>query len=413
MECDFTLKVFTELLRSFQSGGYSFITFAEYCTFFNSREQEMEGARERGSDLNDISERSELNGEGTTRKREIDKINETLRHCDSAVNFKTEITNPKSQIRNPKFVILRHDVDARPLNSLRTAQIEASLGIRGTYYFRCREGGFEEENIRIIASLGHEIGYHYETVDQAFKIQLTKGTRQLSTDLHKFSTLWNSVYTSVRLCVTKKKSSPEKQIIHHAYQLFVTNLRKLRRITPVSTICMHGSPLSPFNNLDMWKTYDYRKLGILGEPYLDTDFSRVFYLTDTGRRWDGAGMNVRDKVSLKGLRDSERERLRDEDTPRRESDLSELREFREGANNSEIRNRKSEITKVWPHTPCSLPFHSTRDIIHSLQEGTFPDHVMLNVHPQRWNNDWLPWIKELIWQNLKNQVKWLLIKFRG
>ena len=29
---------------------------------------------------------------------------------------------------------------------------------------------------------------------------------------------------------------------------------------------------------------------------LDTDFSTTLYLTDTGRRWDGYKMSVRDKV---------------------------------------------------------------------------------------------------------------------
>ncbi len=58
---------------------------------------------------------------------------------------------------------------------------------------------------------------------------------------------------------------------------------------PVSTVCMHGSPLSRVSNLDLWKKYDYRGLGIIAEPYLDIDFDEVFYLTDTGRRWDGGG----------------------------------------------------------------------------------------------------------------------------
>jgi hypothetical protein len=46
----------------------------------------------------------------------------------------------------------------------------------------------------------------------------------------------------------------------------------------------------------LWKRYDYRELGIIGEPYLDVDFDEVFYLTDTGRRWDGEAVSVRDKV---------------------------------------------------------------------------------------------------------------------
>jgi hypothetical protein len=392
MDRDFTLKIYELLLRTFQNKGYTCITYAEYCSFYNGREQEMEGARERGSDY---SERSELNGEGITRKGEIDKINETLRHSVSAVNFKTEITNPKSQIpalsgvegRNPKFVILRHDVDSLPLNSLRLARLEASLGIRGTYYFRSEPDGFNEDIIRQIAGLGHETGYHYETMAQVHT--QTSGKPR-----------WYSVLNPVLLFVTKKYYKPDKQIIHHAYLQFVKNLKKLRRIAPVSTVCMHGSPLSPFNNLDIWKAHDYRKLGISGEPYLDTDFSRVIYLTDTGRRWDGADFNVRDKTGREWMT----ERLK------RGSDLSERSE---GANNSEIRNPKSEIANTWPHAPSPMRYHRTRDIIRSISDGTFPDQAMITLHPQRWNDDRGPWMKELIWQNLKNQVKWLLIKIKG
>ena len=36
--------------------------------------------------------------------------------------------------------------------------------------------------------------------------------------------------------------------------------------------------------------------GIIAEPYFDLDFDEVFYLTDTGRRWDGDDVSVRDKV---------------------------------------------------------------------------------------------------------------------
>ena len=37
---------------------------------------------------------------------------------------------------NEKVIILRHDVDLLPLNSLEFAKIEAKNGIKGTYYFR-------------------------------------------------------------------------------------------------------------------------------------------------------------------------------------------------------------------------------------------------------------------------------------
>ena len=54
----------------------------------------------------------------------------------------------------------------------------------------------------------------------------------------------------------------------------------------------------------MWEKYDYRGYGIVGEPYFDIDFENVAYYTDTGRRWDGSGVSVRDKVDGKWRRET-------------------------------------------------------------------------------------------------------------
>jgi hypothetical protein len=35
---------------------------------------------------------------------------------------------------------------------------------------------------------------------------------------------------------------------------------------------MHDSPFSRINNLDLWKKYDHKTLGIIGDPYLDVDY---------------------------------------------------------------------------------------------------------------------------------------------
>ncbi len=82
-----------------------------------------------------------------------------------------------------RVVILRHDVDKHPRNSLITAKIEHEAGIFGTYYFRTRNGSFEEETIQQISKLGHEIGYHYEDLrlarqkakDKRLNIQTRRG----------------------------------------------------------------------------------------------------------------------------------------------------------------------------------------------------------------------------------------------
>jgi hypothetical protein len=153
-----------------------------------------------------------------------------------------------------KLVVLRHDVDLLPLNSLHTARIEHDLGIKGVYYFRSVPESWDESVIKEVAELGHEVGYHYEN------LTICKGDLQ------------------------------------NAYHDFQTNLQKLRKLVPVKTICMHGSPRSPHDSREIWKEYSYKDLGIVGEPYFDADFSKIFYLTDTGRRWDGYKVSVRDKM---------------------------------------------------------------------------------------------------------------------
>jgi hypothetical protein len=35
---------------------------------------------------------------------------------------------------------------------------------------------------------------------------------------------------------------------------------------------------------------------------------------------------------------------------------------------------------------------------------------MITFHPQRWTDKNFPWIKELIWQNIKNMVKYYINK---
>jgi hypothetical protein len=256
-------------------------------------------------------------------------------------------------IRNPvpKFVILRHDVDKKETNSLLNAQIENLLGIVGTYYFRIVSGSFDENVIRRIYDLGHEIGYHYED------LAIAKGD-------HK-----------------------------KAIMLFEQNLAKLRRIVPVETICMHGSPLSRWDNRQLWKYYDYRDFGIIGEPYFDIDFDEVLYLTDTGRRWDGESVRVRDKVeNLRGVEGIEKQI--DEEAVK----LSLKTTITKNQGAVKSTEDKPDIRK----------FHSTFDIIDAAESGTLPEKIMLTVHPQRWNNDMLPWLKELIWQNAKNNGKWIL-----
>jgi len=241
---------------------------------------------------------------------------------ESNYNFQTfeeYLESPKK-----KSIVLRHDVDSLPLNSLQFAKIQKEFGIKGTYYFRAVPESWDEKIILEIHSLGHEIGFHYETMDTA------------NSSLKK-----------------RKKKFTHDELLDLAFEEFCTHLEALRELVPVKTICMHGSPLSKYDNKEIWTKFDYNKLGIIGEPYFDIDFSHVFYLTDTGRRWDGVKVSIRDKVK------------------------------------TEYKNK----------------FHTTREIILAANNNQLPEQIMITFHPQRWREEKIDWLNELISQNIKNLIK--------
>src|SRR5450759_456121 len=55
-------------------------------------------------------------------------------------------------VSNPanKVIVLRHDVDSLPRNSLQFARIQADKGIRGVYYFRIVSQSYNEQIIKEI-----------------------------------------------------------------------------------------------------------------------------------------------------------------------------------------------------------------------------------------------------------------------
>lgn len=158
---------------------------------------------------------------------------------------------------NKKVVVLRHDVDRRSINASWLGKIEQSSGIKGSYYFRIVPESNDKSVINKIASMGHEIGYHYEDLGIA-------------------------------------KGDYEK-----AYNNYLKNLDYFRKFYPVTTICMHGSPKSNIDNREIWKKYNYKKNSIIAEPYFDVNYDEVFYITDTGRAWNKKSVIIRDKVQTK------------------------------------------------------------------------------------------------------------------
>ncbi|GAB4286485.1 MAG: hypothetical protein Kow0068_12040 [Marinilabiliales bacterium] len=181
-----------------------------------------------------------------------------------------------------------------------------------------------------IAELGHEIGYHYEDVDLVSQQFANSGIRKFEIN----------------------------NLIDAAYESFCKNLEMFRKNFDIKTICMHGSPLSKYDNKLLWTKYDYRGLGIIGEPYMDTDFSKVFYITDTGRAWNKELSSVRDKVK----------------------------------------------------SPFNIHIKNTRHLIHLAETNQLPAQIMITIHPQRWTNNPFKWTEELILQNVKNVVKKIIAR---
>ena len=72
---------------------------------------------------------------------------------DKAYTFQTFEEFIESQ--KNKAVVLRHDVEKLPKNSLKTARIEHELGIKGTYYFRAVQESYHLKIIQKIVDLGH------------------------------------------------------------------------------------------------------------------------------------------------------------------------------------------------------------------------------------------------------------------
>ena len=83
----------------------------------------------------------------------------------------------------------------------------------------------------------------------------------------------------------------------------------------------------------IWEKYNYRDIGLIGEPYYDLDFSEFAYFTDTGRRWNGNQVSVRDKVNSK----------------------------------------------------YNFNLKTTNDIIDNIHK--LPNKIMFTIHPQRWNDN--------------------------
>jgi len=291
--------------------------------------------------------------------------------------FEQFITEPLD-----KVVMLRHDVDKLPGNALTMARIEHEMGIAASYYFRAVPVSFDPGVMKEIAGMGHEVGYHYENVDAVLRTARAEGQ-------------------GLRAKGEKVKRTEDlERLIDLGYEDFCLNLERFREVVDVKTVCMHGSPMSRYDNRMIWEKYDYRELGIIGEPYFDVDFKEVFYVTDTGRRWNHESASVRDRVES-GF-----------DIEVRSTghliEMLERREKRLVRESARIcANENEEGVNI------SAGYPSSNNFIACGGSGGLPDKIMFNVHPQRWHDAPLPWLKELAGQRVKNLVKAVVVKRRG
>lgn len=210
-----------------------------------------------------------------------------------------------------KFCVLRHDVDRRPNAALRMAALEHEEGFFTTYLFRYHSFLRHPSLIRDIAALGHSIGYHYEEVAKC------RGNTHIAKDL------------------------------------FIKNLTQIRKLVPIQTVAMHGSPRSKWDNRLLPAHLNFQALTLLGDAYLHIDYQKLYYLTDTGRLWNDRKYNIRD----------------------------------------------------YPPAPHDGSWKHTLALMKDIRAGKLPAQVMLNTHPGRWNPPGFWWLWEKFGQAGKNLIK--------
>ncbi len=241
------------------------------------------------------------------------RLCQTLRDCGYETCTVRRYLADASVRTRKRACIMRHDVDRRPARALAMARLESRFGVRATYYFRVGRLVKCPSLIREIEAMGHEIGFHYENLSKA------------------------------------------RGDMARAVKSFECDLNILRHYGRVETVCMHGRPLSRWDNRLLWPHLDAARLGLKGEPYCSIDYNRVLYLTDTGRSWGGEGRsNLRDTV--------------------------------EGLPAPRVR--------------------TTPELMEFLADNETP--VCLTTHPERWTSGAADWLGVLLKDGMVNRVKRLV-----
>ena len=143
------------------------------------------------------------------------------------------------------------------------------------------------------------------------------------------------------------KGDPKKAIC-----FFSRHLDKLRQIAPVRSIAMHGSPLARQNNMAIWDHEDFANYGVI-DAILSFDYSDYTFFTDSGRTFGTSNANLRDYL---------------------------------GAARTEHSVRSSDDLANW-------------------LSGASASKIQINVHPERWNQPGLSWLRQWSVDIAANTIK--------
>lgn len=140
------------------------------------------------------------------------------------------------RLYNPWNVTVHMDVDVNPLDALAMAEVSLEMNMKVETFFRLHAPDYTFLSaipvIKILHSLGVEIGYHHEA------IELASGLSELAIDIFK------------------------------------RDLELLREVVPVRRVCSHSS-YTYFDNDDIWDMIDWKSLKIDSPQNLPTVWSDI------------------------------------------------------------------------------------------------------------------------------------------
>lgn len=181
---------------------------------------------------------------------------------------RTQITLLRDTYNKPTGINIRHDVDDDLDASLRMAELEAEHAIRATYFFlntaQYWQSGQLDSAVKIIASLGHEIGWHNNAITES--IQTGKPLIRCIQDplirLRQYTTVVGSASHGDPLCHTLR------YLNYYAFKECGRN---------------DAFDFKVSNQLDMYR------FGLTYEAY-HTGFTH--YISDSGGKWQQDNIDV-------------------------------------------------------------------------------------------------------------------------